>query len=109
MNTASAANIDVVTLGPNKPSLVTIRGTIDLADKELFLRKIGSLTSAIVAFDRDGGSLIAGIQIGETIRLKNFATLVPDSTRCASSCALAWLGGTRRFMGAQAQVSFHAA
>jgi hypothetical protein len=107
--TARAATVDVISLGPNKPSLVTVSGTFDLNDKDVFLRKIGSLSSAIVAFDSDGGSLVAGLQIGETIRLKNFSTLVPDQARCASSCALAWLGGTRRFMGSRAQVGFHAA
>jgi hypothetical protein len=107
--TARAATIEVVSLGSNKPPLVTVRGTFDLSDKDVFLRKIGSLSSAIVAFDSDGGSLGAGLQIGEIIRLKNFATLVPDRTRCASSCALAWLGGTKRFMGSTAQIGFHAA
>jgi SPOR domain len=62
-----------------------------------------------VSFSSDGGSLLAGLQTGETIRLKNFSTLVPDQARCASSCALAWLGGTTRFMGSRAQVGFHAA
>jgi hypothetical protein len=60
-----------------------------------FLRQIAPLSSAIVSFSSDGGSLIAGLQIGETIRLKNFSTLVPEGAHCASSCALAWLGGTR--------------
>lgn len=62
-----------------------------------------------MAFDSDGGSLVAGIQIGETIRLKNFSTLVPNGKRCASSCALAWLGGTRRFMGPESKIGFHSA
>jgi hypothetical protein len=62
-----------------------------------------------VAFDGDGGSLVAGIQIGETIRLKNFSTVVPNGKRCASSCALAWLGGTRRFMGPDSKIGFHSA
>jgi hypothetical protein len=107
--TARAATVDVVSLGPNKPSLVTVSGTFDPNDKDVFLRKIGSLPSAIVAFDSDGGSLIAGLQIGEIIRLKNFSTVVLDQTRCASSCALAWLGGTKRFMGTNARIGFHAA
>jgi hypothetical protein len=107
--TANAASIVVLPLGQNKPSLVVITGTIDLADKDEFLRKIAPLQSAIVSFSSDGGSLVAGLQIGETIRLKNFLTLVPDLARCASSCALAWLGGTTRFMGSRAQVGFHAA
>jgi sporulation related protein len=107
--TARAATFDVLSLGPNKPSLVTVSGTFDFNDKDVFLRKIGSLSGAIVAFDSEGGSLVAGIQIGEIIRLKNFTTVVLDQTRCASSCALAWLGGTKRFMGSTAQIGFHAA
>jgi hypothetical protein len=107
--TARAATVDVVSLGPNKPSLVTVSGAFEPNDKDVFLRKIGSLTSAIVAFDSNGGSLLAGLKIGEIIRMKNFTTVVLDQTRCASSCALAWLGGTKRFMGATARIGFHAA
>jgi tetratricopeptide (TPR) repeat protein len=68
-----------------------------------------SQPKAIIAFQSDGGSVIAGIEIGKIIRLRNFATLVPDNVRCASACALAWLGGAMRFMGADAQIGFHAA
>ena len=106
---ALAAEIDVISLGPNKPSLVTIEGAIERGDEDQFLRKIGPVANAIVAFNSDGGNLLAGIQIGELIRLRNFASLVPDGMRCASSCALAWLGGTRRLMGSKAQIGFHAA
>jgi hypothetical protein len=31
------------------------------------------------------------------------------AARCALACALAWLGGTRRFMGRGAQIGFHSA
>jgi hypothetical protein len=106
---ARAATIDVVSLGPNDPSLVKVTGPLESGDKDLFLRKILSVSSAVVAFDSDGGSLVAGIQIGETIRLKNFSTVVPNGKRCASSCALAWLGGTRRFMGQESKIGFHSA
>jgi hypothetical protein len=104
-----AASIVVLPLGADQPSLVVVNGTMNLEDKDEFLRQIASLSRAIVSFESDGGSLLAGLQIGETIRLKNFSTLVADNARCASSCALAWLGGTKRFMGAHAQVGFHAA
>jgi hypothetical protein len=104
-----AAKIDVISLGPNKPSLVTIDGLIESGDKDQFLRQIGPVTNAIVAFNSDGGNLLAGIQIGELIRLRNFVSLVPDGMRCASSCALAWLGGTKRLMASKAQIGFHAA
>jgi hypothetical protein len=82
---------------------------LESKDKELFLRKIFALSNAIVAFESDGGSLLAGIEIGETIRLKNFSTVVPNGRRCASACALAWLGGTRRFLGPESRIGFHSA
>jgi Methyl-accepting chemotaxis protein (MCP) signalling domain len=106
---ARAAEIDVVSLGPNDPSLVKVTGRLESSDKDLFLRKILPLSSAVVAFDSDGGNLLAGIQIGETIRLKNCSTLVPNGKRCASSCALAWLGGTKRFMDSESKIGFHSA
>jgi hypothetical protein len=36
-------------------------------------------------------------------------TLVPTGVQCASACALAWLGGTKRLMGPGALIGFHAA
>ncbi len=36
-------------------------------------------------------------------------TLVPDNASCASACAIAWLGGTTRYMAAKARIGFHAA
>jgi hypothetical protein len=59
--------------------------------------------------ESDGGSLLAGIRIGEIIRLKGFVTVVANGARCASACATAWLGGVRRFMGEQVRIGFHAA
>lgn len=106
-NLVQAAQIDVSSLGLHRPALVTVLGQIESSDYDLFLRTIAPLTTALVALNSDGGNLVAGIQIGETIRLKNFATVVLG--RCASSCALAWLGGTRRFMAIDARIGFHAA
>jgi hypothetical protein len=107
--TAHAADIDVSSLGPNAPSLVSVSGPLVSGDRELFLRRIISVSSAIVAFNSDGGNLLAGLQIGEVIRLKNFSTLVPKGAHCASSCALAWLGGTKRWMAPDAKIGFHSA
>jgi hypothetical protein len=76
---------------------------------QAFRQRVVSQPKAIIAFQSDGGSVIAGIEIGKIIRLRNFATLVPDNSRCASACALAWLGGAVRFMGPEAQIGFHAA
>jgi hypothetical protein len=106
---AHAASISVQAPGPDKPALVVVQGSFDANDGEQFFTKTGPLTAAIVRLQSNGGSLVAGIQIGETIRLKSFQTLVPAGARCASACAMAWLGGTQRFMGPGAQIGLHSA
>jgi len=106
---AQAATISVQSAGPEKPAVVVVQGTLNPGDGERFFTKVAALTTAVVRFQSNGGSVITGIQIGETIRLKDFHTLVPAGARCASACALAWLGGTRRFMGPGARIGLHAA
>ena len=69
--------------------------------------KTGTLSKAEVEFRSVGGSIVAGIKIGEAIRIKGFSTLVEEG--CASACALAWLGGIPRYATAQARIGFHAA
>ncbi len=106
---ARAAAISVQSAGSEKPAVVVVQGTLDVADGERFFTKIAPLATAMVRFQSNGGSVVTGIQIGEMIRLKEFHTLVPAGARCASACALAWLGGTRRFMGPGARIGLHAA
>jgi PAN domain len=52
---------------------------------------------------------MAGLGIGRTIRRKGFVTVVPPAAECASACALAWLGGSQRYMGDNARIGFHEA
>jgi hypothetical protein len=106
---AQAATITVTPLANSDTALVTVEGEFVLEDIQAFRQRIMSQPKALIAFQSDGGSVIAGIEIGKIIRLRNFATLVPDNLRCASACALAWLGGAVRFMGPEAQIGFHAA
>jgi hypothetical protein len=105
-----AANISLSPLD-NDPAhaLVAVDGPFEAGDESKFRTEVGRLTKAVVVFNSDGGNLQAGIEIGKTIRLKSFATTVLDGSRCASSCAFAWLGGSPRFMERGAQIGFHAA
>lgn len=105
-----AANISLAPLD-NDPAhaVVLLEGPLVSSDDAAFRSHVGRLTKAIVTFDSDGGSLLAGIAIGKTIRLKSFVTAVIDGQRCASACALAWLGGSPRLMGTRAYIGFHAA
>jgi hypothetical protein len=105
---AGAANIEVKQ--PDAATaLVMVEGDLELGDIEVFRSKVATLSKATVAFRSDGGSLLAGIRIGMLIRVKGFTTIVPDAAQCASACAVAWLGGTHRFLGAGSKVGFHAA
>lgn len=105
-----AADINVKTL-ENGSTLIVIEGRFDLSDVETFRTKIEPLPAAkaTIAFRSKGGRLLAGIRIGTLIRAKKFTTVVPDGASCASACALAWLGGARRFMGHDSSIGFHAA
>jgi len=107
---ANAAEIDVRRLD-NGSMLILVEGEFERGDIDAFRTKISSVATAraTVSFRSEGGSLVTGIRIGALIREKKFATVVPDGASCASACALAWLGGARRFVGEDASVGFHAA
>jgi hypothetical protein len=94
--------------GVQDTAFVVVAGEFVPSDAEQFRSAVAMFPKAIVALVSNGGSLVAAIDIGQ-IRLRNYSTLVPDNTLCASACATAWLGGTHRFMGRQAMIGFHAA
>jgi hypothetical protein len=107
-----AATISVQPLANDRDpahAFVLVEGVLMPDDDKLFRSRVGALTKATIGFSSDGGSLFAGIAIGKIIRLKSFATLVMSGKRCASACALAWLGGTTRYMASNAYIGFHAA
>jgi hypothetical protein len=110
ITSATAADVSVAPFN-NDPerAIVLVTGTLTPGDDAVFRGRVGPLTRAVVVFNSDGGNLLAGIAIGKIIRLKSFATAVWDGQRCASACALAWLGGSQRLMGRSALVGFHAA
>jgi hypothetical protein len=50
---------------------------------------------------RDGNVLVGLVRLLDRARA--------DGRRCASVCALAWLGGVERFIGTDGRIRFHAA
>lgn len=105
---ASAAEFSAQSLG-NDAALVVIDGEIKVGDAKRFDAIIQPFSKGAVLLRSPGGSLMDGIAIGETIRMKALGTGVAPDTMCASACALAWLGGTQRFMSVDARVGFHLA
>jgi hypothetical protein len=107
VRTVWAAEFEVFSNGSN--SVVLITGELLTGDHKKFATKTLSLDYATVVFHSPGGNLVAGIEIGKAIRLKEFQTYVPKGSLCASACAVAWLGGIKRYMSSNGRVGFHAA
>jgi hypothetical protein len=91
----------------DQPNLVVVEGEFAAGDDAVFASRTAPLSRALIVLESNGGNLVAGVKIGEAIRFKGFSTLVVD--RCASACALAWLGGVQRFMSDKGRVGFHPA
>jgi hypothetical protein len=104
---AVAAQIDILPANDGLV-LVMISGKIEFRDDVDYRLKTMGVPKAIVTFNSPGGNLDAGLNIGRQIREQGFATLV-GTKLCASACALAWLGGSRRYLLSNASIGFHAA
>ena len=89
--------------------VIAIRGDLEAGDDRKFDQVAQKYSNGAVYLESSGGDLVTGIAIGESIRLKGFITFLAKDTTCASSCALAWLGGARRFLSSTSRLGFHAA
>jgi hypothetical protein len=108
--TARAATVTALpVMGTSDAVVIVIEGMMTIPDADEFRVKVSQYAKGTVVFKSGGGQVLAGVEIGKIIRLRNFATWVPSGSYCASACAIAWLGGTPRSMGKSALVGFHAA
>lgn len=105
---AEAAKV-FANFGPGGSCAVTFYGEIEIGDENIFDALTPDCNGGGVLLKSDGGSLAAGLRIGELIRDKGLETAVAFDARCASACALAWLGGTKRYMSTSSRIGFHAA
>jgi hypothetical protein len=62
----------------------------------------------VIHLSSGGGKLIDGMEVGRLIRENNFRTFIPNNAICASSCAIAFLGGVYRSVGFESKVLLHA-
>jgi hypothetical protein len=105
---AKAATFTETQSGDNQ-AFIVMRGEFVDGDADKFNAIVQKYAKGAVLFESGGGSLVTGVRIGEIIRLKGFSTGVAPGAECASSCALAWLGGNERFLPSSARLGFHAA
>lgn len=104
---ARAAEFEVLDVESNS-ALIFITGEIRPGDDQKFENLAVRFDRAIVILDSPGGALTPALAIGRAINIKGYKTLVPQSTTCASSCALIWLAGEQRLLSPTSQVGFHA-
>ncbi len=60
-----------------------------------------------VTLDSGGGFLNDGYMMGRLLRQNGIETYISARSNCASSCAVAFLGGVERRMGSDASIIFH--
>lgn len=106
---ARSAEIKVFRDSGTQVQIVTVVGELALNDGEAFAAATARVRNGAVLFDSPGGSVIAGLQIGQLIRLRHYATFSSDAWLCASACAIAWLAGVPRMMQPDSHIGFHAA
>lgn len=104
-----AADISAIPGTNGGPAIILVRGELASGDDKAFANVALAHSSAVVILNSNGGLLLPGLEMGKAIRLKGFATVVPDGFQCASACALAWLAGTPRLLSPNGRVGFHAA
>jgi len=105
----ASAWIYVNTNTPDGSCVVTLSGVMTLVDANFFEAMADMCNGGGVLLESRGGSLDAGLRIGEIVRRRGMETAVAYDAMCASSCALAWLGGVVRNMFPTSRIGFHEA
>jgi hypothetical protein len=109
---AQGATITVHPEDNNGRIFVDVAGEITLTDIKTFSDKIEHLPSekVYVSLSSEGGVAVAGLFIGNYIRLSGMKTLVPENKRCVSICGIIWVGAHDRYVGREdTAVGFHGA
>lgn len=61
----------------------------------------------IVMLSSNGGLLEDGYSLGKELRKRQVTTVIENGSYCASSCAVAYLGGTARHIQSSGTIMFH--
>src|SRR4029078_9145890 len=94
-SSGNAAEIVAAPLNSPDEALIAIDGEFLVSDVEKFRKVIAQHSKGVVLFHSNGGNAVAGIRIGELIRLKGYSTIVPEDTQCASACAMPVTAGAQ--------------
>lgn len=107
-SSSSAAEITVTKLDGDKTVFIELTGDIQPGDDDKFRNIAAQNPDAIVLLDSGGGTIMAAMEIGRIVRLRDYPTVVYSNGYCASACALIWVAGSRRVIFDGGRVGFHA-
>jgi hypothetical protein len=106
---AQAAEMEKIDLPEIDVPLISLRGPIERGDGDKFSNLASGLPRASVILRSPGRLLKEALQIGATIRMSGFSTMVAADQECFSACGLIWVSGVRRYMSDSSLIGFHAA
>lgn len=67
-----------------------------------------AISNPLVYLESDGGLLNDGYSLGDSFRKHSVKTQISNGKMCASSCAVAFLGGVKRVVEDKGRILFHA-
>jgi hypothetical protein len=85
---------------------IYLSGEIEAGDDKTFAHIAGD-ERLLVHLSSPGGNLHEAMRIGELIRSKAYATVVPANAECRSACAFIWVAGATRELGESAKLRMH--
>jgi hypothetical protein len=85
---------------------IYLSGEIAEHDDEVFEHLVSD-ERLVVHLDSGGGRVIPARRIGNSIRLRGYATIVPANATCGSACTFIWVAGTPRTLGENARMYMH--
>jgi hypothetical protein len=89
--------------------LVFVSGDFQNGDNERFANETRGLSSVVVAFQSTGGIALERHGDKRKYSESRLTNYVASGATCACARGIAWLGGKRRAMSANARIGFHAA
>lgn len=90
-------------------SVLMVSGIIGPGAHRQFQAALWRAEPRLVVLDGPGGVLGEAILIAEEVRRRGLSTLVTANHSCASACAIVFLSGRTKYLGAGASVGLHSA
>jgi hypothetical protein len=106
---AQGAEIEKIDLPVLAVPLISVRGPIEAGDGDEFEALVRGLDRASIILKSPGGLVKDALQIGATIRMSGYSTMVAADQECYSAYGLIWVSGVRRYMSDTSLIGFHAA